>query len=137
MRPIGSLNHKHEPPGLVECVYLSDSAYVAREVVEGLADDSSDRPKPSRPHFRVIQGGNSGNPLTGLIRVVREAIPDARNIKLNWAAYHAGEHVANGSVARDEAESELLAAALSVGLGEREAERTIRSGLDAAERTVA
>jgi hypothetical protein len=70
--------------------------------------------------------------LRGLVQVVLAAQPGERNGKLNWAAYRAGEHVAAGRLYLDEVHADLLAAALQIGLSEREALTTLASGLRSA-----
>ena len=130
MSPIGSLNHKTNPPRSVECVYLEPVSFVVADVVSGLADDPAYAPRPT-PLRRNTRGGGRAA-LDGLARVVRESSPGERNERLNWSAYRAGEHAATGTIRPSDAEAELLDAALAVGLGEREALRTITSGLTAA-----
>jgi len=78
------------------------------------------------PGVRAGQG-----PLAGLVTVVLEAAEGERNNKLNWAAYKAGEHVRAGRLEIRVAASALHAAAILVGLSEREAIATISSGLGA------
>jgi hypothetical protein len=73
-----------------------------------------------------------GGPLAGLVRTVLNAQPGQRNVTLNWAAFRAGEHVARGRLDATTAASALLAAAAAIGLSEREAIRTIGSGLGSA-----
>jgi hypothetical protein len=136
MRPAASWNHKQRPPARAECVRLECDAFTAADVVRGLPDDPAYQQRPA-PERRVPPAGDGGRVLAGLARVVRDAIPDTRNTKLNWAAYRAGEHVHAGALDISEVESELLAAALDAGLPEREAARTIASGLTAAERRAA
>ena len=53
-----------------------------------------------------------------------------RNSQLNSSAFAIGRIVATGGMARSAAEGYLLGAALVAGLPEREAERTIKSGLE-------
>jgi hypothetical protein len=132
MRPVGSLNHKHDPPQRVECVYLELDAFTVGDVVRGLADDPAYIPRAAPPRLRSSVHGRQA--LTGITRVVRESPVGERNHRLNWAAYCAGEHVMDGKLNEVTAETELLVAAMEVGLSEREALRTIRSGLEAAGR---
>jgi len=54
-----------------------------------------------------------------------------RNDNLNWAAYALGQGAANGALDPQTIRDELLSAAGQIGLGRREAERTIESGLAA------
>lgn len=54
-----------------------------------------------------------------------------RNNKLNEAAFAAGQFVGAGALLREHVEAELLTVAERVGLPTHEAQRTIKSGLDA------
>ncbi|TCO33026.1 bifunctional DNA primase/polymerase-like protein [Kribbella steppae] len=54
-----------------------------------------------------------------------------RNDDLNWAAYALGQVAARGAMEPQTIRDELLSAAGQIGLGRREAERTIESGLAA------
>jgi hypothetical protein len=62
---------------------------------------------------------------------VAAAPEGARNDTLNRAAYALGQLVGAGALERAEVEDALMAAAEACGLGAAEAERTIRSGLEA------
>lgn len=66
-------------------------------------------------------------------RAVANASEGSRNDTLNRAAFALGQLVGAHALGRREAESRLLAAALTCGLDHREADATIRSGLDAGE----
>lgn len=57
-----------------------------------------------------------------------------RNNRLNRAAFSLGQLVAVGHLGYDDAAEALAGAAAACGLGQREAERTIRSGLAAGQR---
>lgn len=135
MRPAGSLNHKHDPARPVECVRLELDTFSVVDVVGGLADDQAYAPRPAPARHRLASGRPEA--LAGLARVVRESPVGERNHRLNWAAFRAGEHCTAGNMSVAEAESELLAAAVDVGLSEREALRTIASGLAASTRAAA
>lgn len=91
------------------------------------------RPAEERPRPWT---GSATHPATGalkgLTQVVLEAPDGTRNHKLNWAAFRAGEHIAAGRLAFDEAHAALFDAALRIGLGEREALATLASGLRSA-----
>jgi hypothetical protein len=63
--------------------------------------------------------------------LVRGAQPGDRNRTLNRAAFSLGQLVAGGAIDRIVVERALLDAALECGLGTREAETTIRSGIEA------
>jgi hypothetical protein len=84
---------------------------------------------------RVRPGGAPGRyALAALEREadgVRTALPGMRNATLNRAAFCLGQLVATRDLDRTTVEAALTGAALDAGLGEREVERTIRSGLEA------
>jgi len=61
---------------------------------------------------------------------VAQAAPGTRNDTLNAAAFCLGQLVGGNCLPRADVEKGLLGAALSAGLPKREAEQTIRSGLD-------
>jgi hypothetical protein len=63
--------------------------------------------------------------------LVRGAQAGSRNRTLNRAAFSLDQLVTEGAIDRRAVESILLAAALDSGLGPREAEATIRSGIEA------
>jgi hypothetical protein len=132
MRPIISLNHKHRPPVMVECIRLELDMFELRDVVGGLPDAQSKT--STSPRREGLSSCDAGATLGGLARVVRESAVGDRNRLLNWAAFRAGEHITAGTFTLGEAEDELLAAALDVGLPETEARRTIQSALDATRR---
>jgi hypothetical protein len=134
MRPIISVNRKAQPATMVECVRLELDAFELRDVVGGLPDPPA---KTSTTPREPRRAADPGATLAGLSRVVREATTGERNHKLNWAAFRAGEHIADGELDAADAEDELIAAALDAGLGEAEARRTIQSGLNAGSRRVA
>ena len=67
------------------------------------------------------------------VDAVRRLLVGQRNDGLNRAAFRLGQLVGGGELAADLVYNELLAAALSTALGEREATRTILSGLRAGE----
>ncbi|MDF2234960.1 DUF3987 domain-containing protein [Albimonas sp. CAU 1670] len=68
--------------------------------------------------------------LDAELRALRGTAPGGRNDALNRAAFSLGQIVGGGRLDRDRVEAELVAAALSIGLGKDETARTIRSGLD-------
>lgn len=78
---------------------------------------------------RVATPASGGGTLAGLVRYVTDAVVGQRNEHLNWAAYRAGEHIAKGHLDEREAAEALYAAAIAVGLTQREAIATIASGL--------
>jgi hypothetical protein len=86
-------------------------------------------PKPwRRPDGRGRYGAAA---LARESELVRDAQPGSRNRTLNRAAFALGQLVAGGAIGRAAVESALLDAAQECGLGPKEAEATIRSGIDA------
>ena len=90
------------------------------------------RPRPDGDQHRELAYALAA--LDGEAQRVAAAPEGTRNATLNAGAFALGQLVGAGALDRGESERALLAAALAVGLGEREAERTVRSGLDAGER---
>jgi hypothetical protein len=119
MRVPGSFNRKHEPPRPVRCLRLELDVFRAAEVVGHLPDE------PSRNRPRTIRASAGG--FEKVAAVVRRAPVGNRNNALNWAAWSALAHGGD----EDRARAELYDAAIAAGLGEREALRTIESGLRA------
>lgn len=73
--------------------------------------------------------------LQGELGRVRTAVEGTRNDTLNRVAYRLGQIVGAGALPEDDVERALVSEALAIGLGEREATRTVRSGLTAGEAT--
>lgn len=71
--------------------------------------------------------------LDGEVGRVRGAVEGTRNDTLNRVAYRLGQIVGAGALAEDDVERMLVNEAMAIGLGEREAVRTVRSGLTAGE----
>lgn len=71
----------------------------------------------------------------GEIGRVRTAPEGTRNDTLNRVAYKLGQIIGAGGLAETEVESALVNEAVGIGLGEREAIKTVRSGLLAGEKT--
>lgn len=72
--------------------------------------------------------------LDAEVAKVANAVKGCRNHELNASAFTIGQLVGGGEVDRSEAEAALLTAAISVGLPNREAEKTILSGIRAGEK---
>ncbi|UGQ15025.1 bifunctional DNA primase/polymerase [Yinghuangia sp. ASG 101] len=87
-------------------------------------------PAPRVPDWRLASRPTGF--MSGLIKVVLEARQGQRNERLFWAACKAGEHAQAGHIDRQRAADSLLAAALDIGLDEKEARGTITSGYRAA-----
>ena len=68
------------------------------------------------------------------VDTVRRLVAGGRNDGLNRAAFCLGQLVGGGELPQDAVHAVLLAAAMSIGLGEVEANRTILSGISAGER---
>jgi Bifunctional DNA primase/polymerase, N-terminal len=86
------------------------------------------RPSASASASNIIRIGGDGW-LRGLIRAVATAPEGQRNCILFWAACRAGEAVRDGKATEDLVTSVLLEAANHAGLTLREAQQTIRSGI--------
>jgi len=69
--------------------------------------------------------------LTAQLDKLLSSVEGRRNDDLNWAAYALGQVAATGALDPQTIRDELLSAAGRIGLGRREAERTIESGLGA------
>jgi hypothetical protein len=130
MRLAGTVNRKHAPPTLVECVHLELDCNAIADIVRGLPDDPRYTAGPSRPNRVRKHDLEPSRVVSALVRFVSESPVGQRNERLNWAAYRAAEQ----AIEPIRAESALLTAALEAGLNEREAQRTIASGLNAAVR---
>jgi hypothetical protein len=88
------------------------------------------RPKPRPPSTASAASFGGGGWLRGLVRTVANAAVGTRNATLFWASCRAAERVRDGSAAENFVIDVLLEAAAHTGLPEREAQRTIRSGMD-------
>lgn len=103
-----------------------------------LAPLPAETPKSAAPVQVLAAAAMSTTTLTPYVaaavedetRAVAETPEGERNGRLNKAAFSLGQIVGAGALARSEIEGLLLDAALRCGLSEREAARTIRSGLD-------
>ena len=89
-------------------------------------DTTRHRPLPSRGRDAWARAA-----LDGEADAVRDALVGSRNQTLNRAAFCLGQIVATGALDATAVETVLVDSALHAGLGEREARRTLRSGLDA------
>jgi hypothetical protein len=92
---------------------------------------------PTRRHLRrpdvatTVSDAWAHSALTGEADSVRAAPEGTRNHALNRAAFCLGQIVAAGALDAAVVEAALLESALHAGLGEREAFRTLQSGLTA------
>jgi hypothetical protein len=128
LRPVGSLNHKHNPPRPVRCTRLEVEVFSWAEVAGSLPDDR-DYLEPPRPGGKRQPVGSPTRQLEGLVRTVAEAKRGNRNNSLHWAACCVREGVEEKRLDLGVARSELRAAALCAGLPELEIEQAIASGL--------
>jgi hypothetical protein len=130
LRPIGSLNHKADPPAPVVCVRCELEVYLMPDVVGGLPDVCEHRAL-DRPAIVA----DASATLDGLCRKVREARPPMfgkpgeRNSLLYWAGRRLREHAADGTLDEAEGRRALHRAALDAGLDEDEIEGTLDSAL--------
>lgn len=122
LRPVGSLNHKTDPPGKVIATRLELDVFDLAEVVGGLPDSDHYRSASPRPRF----AGEPARVLSGLVATVEQAQEGERNARLFWAACRVCESAEPDSPA---AWDSLRLAALRTGLSEPEIERTIASAL--------
>lgn len=95
-----------------------------------------EKPRKPRPPIepRPLNGDTSpyaARALEDEVEQVRTAPEGVRNDTLNRASFSLGQLVAGGELHEHEVEDRLTDAALAAGLGEREARRTIGSGLRA------
>jgi hypothetical protein len=101
-------------------------------------------PAPAPPNgtatvLRVFRGQAGGERekvyarrgLESVLGLLAAAPEGTRNNVLNDSAFRLGTMVGAGWIAREEVEPRLLAAALAIGLAERESAATVKSGLDA------
>jgi hypothetical protein len=85
----------------------------------------------SRPHLRLVpRPGYGSAALRDEATKVAAAANGERNHTLNVAAFRLGQLVTAGHLDEDEVRNELTTAGRTAGLGGRETERTIRSGLN-------
>lgn len=98
--------------------------------------DSSGVYGDSEPHYAAPDNREPRFSLDALLNPVRNATNGNRNNALNRQAFLAGKDVRAGKIGESEVVEHLLRAALAVGLDEREALRTIRSGMSGAAKAV-
>lgn len=91
------------------------------------------KPRPNGHDAGIIPDAYVRAAVDAETRAVSNAGEGTRNDTLNRAAFALGQLVGARVLGRREAETRLLAAALTCGLDHREAEATIRSGIEAGE----
>lgn len=96
------------------------------------------QPRVTQKHANAQSNGKRailfGYAVTALDREtarLRSAPEGSRNDQLNRAAYNLGQLIGDNLIPRWQVEETLLTAAQAVGLGEREARATIKSGVEA------
>lgn len=97
-----------------------------------LVDAFLDRTPPPTPYV-VHEQPNDRNALRALTRCVQRVFncgPGERNVCLNKQAYRMGTFAAGGHITEAQVKDELMHVALAVGMTEREARDTIRSGFN-------
>lgn len=91
-------------------------------------------PRPvtnGQPRQQAVGSYYARSALHYELRDLYRAQPGSRNNQLNVAAYNLGQLVGDNLISRHVIETELLAAAMAIGLEETPALRTIRSGIEA------
>ena len=79
----------------------------------------------------IIKGSYGRQALENEIIELKGTGKGSRNHQLNRASFSLGQLVAGGELNQGQVESDLLSAALSIGLSSEEANITIKSGMDA------
>ncbi len=93
-----------------------------------------ERPPPPREAGRVTNASAwAGAAVDGELARLGSAKEGTRNDTLNRVAYRLGQLVGGGSLSEAEIERLLVEQGMAIGLGEREAIGTVRSGLRAGE----
>ncbi len=94
------------------------------------------RPEPERADAQIRDAGAwARRALDGEIQRLRTSVKGVRNETLNRVAFRLGQIIGTGALDEDEIEQVLVDNALSIGLGEREAVATVRSGITAGEKS--
>jgi Bifunctional DNA primase/polymerase, N-terminal len=94
-----------------------------------LLEQFQPKPRSSSTTSSTISSGSDAW-LRGLVRTVANAAEGQRNHVLFWAACRAGEAVREGAAGETFVIDVLIEAAARAGLPEREAQRTIQSGMN-------
>jgi hypothetical protein len=117
--------------GLV--TWRPELAYTLEELLEGLGIElAPPKPKPqAKPCPRINVKPYVKAAVDAECDAVANATEGNRNARLNEAAFAIGRYVGGGEIQEDDAQAVLEQAAAACGLGEIEAEKTIRSGLEA------
>lgn len=115
------------------------SSKVLPEVPDWLLSELRPPPPSPRPRAEIRDLPHDASAwaqsaLRKEYQLLLEAPEGTRNHTLNRAAFRLGQIVGHGELAEPDVERLLLDGAVSIGLTEREANATLRSGLEAGER---
>ena len=131
LRVPGTKNAKYKPARPVTFVSADFDLLYGLEDLEAIsAPQPPPAQEPATPATaNTLRISYTQAALDGEIARVRSAREGSRNTALNVAAYSLGTLIGAGVLSQGDVETQLLSAALAVGLTEREAQRTIKSGL--------
>jgi hypothetical protein len=102
-------------------------------LIARLVRDPEPPPFPSTQHIGALLDRWAQAALNGELERLRTAVEGSRNDTLNRIAFRLGQIVAAGGLEEDKVEELLVDGARAIGLGQREAVSTVRSGLRAGE----
>jgi hypothetical protein len=85
------------------------------------------RPREETPFYR--EAPRTPGDIEGLIVTMERAPGGERNSILHWCSMRAGEAVIRGEISEEQAFSDMVQAALRVGLSRDESRKTARSGI--------
>jgi hypothetical protein len=108
---------------------------VVSDLPEWILERLAERERPRSVERRDVRAPDAWAraALQGELGRVRSAVKGTRNDTLNRVAYRLGQIVGAGGLDERDVEGVLVNEAVAIGLGEREAARTVRSGLLAGE----
>ena len=117
-------------PGTPETINHRESQVT--KLYQKLKKQPKELPLPSsRPEINGHYTKRTQKAIDTILGNLAAATDGNRNHSLNQAAFSLGGFVGRGDLAEAEAERMLTDVGLAIGLGEREVEKTIRSGLQA------
>lgn len=108
----------------------SAPAEMPQWLIRACLPQEREAPPPSAPRSDNLADRYAGAALDGEVLSVMRAMEGTRNHTLNIAAVKLGGLVTAGRLSRATVEAELTRAAITAGLGRREIEATIRSGIE-------
>jgi putative DNA primase/helicase len=130
LRVPGTQNAKYTPPRPVTFVSANFAELYDLDDLEAISY-APPMPEPATGPTRTGHNAYATAALAAELARVQSARPSTRNTTLNKAAFALGRLVGAGMLDCATVENELLGAAQACGLPQREALRTLRSGLDA------